>query len=141
MSTNDDTELAQPPGGERRRELWLQHAAGYILFRDARRYAIDRLDPDLDESARAAALRAIDDALYGLMMIADGVTGGLSNGELTVSVRLVARLERTEPDGTITLAHELDLGPPDGDGMCMGYHGWREGDFGDDPILRVVRRE
>ena len=21
-----------------------------------------------------------------------------------------------------------------GDGMCMGYHGWREGDFGEHPI-------
>ena len=23
-----------------------------------------------------------------------------------------------------------------GDGMCMGYHGWREHDFGEMPIVR-----
>ena len=22
----------------------------------------------------------------------------------------------------------------EGDGMCMGYHGWREGDFGKHPV-------
>jgi hypothetical protein len=23
----------------------------------------------------------------------------------------------------------------DGDDMCMGFHGWKEGDFGDDDII------
>jgi hypothetical protein len=23
----------------------------------------------------------------------------------------------------------------DGDGICMGYHGWCEGDFGEDPVV------
>ena len=31
MSTSD-FELATPPTGVRQRELWLQHAAGFILF-------------------------------------------------------------------------------------------------------------
>jgi hypothetical protein len=34
----------------------------------------------------------------------------------------------------------LELGPsgdrPTGDGMCKGYNGWREGDFGKAPIAR-----
>jgi len=74
MSTND-SELAPPPTEPRRRELWLQQAAGFILFEDARSYVRDRIEPGLDGPARQAAERAIDDAFYGLMMIVDGVTG------------------------------------------------------------------
>lgn len=54
-------ELVGPPSKPRALELWLQHAAGFILFES-----------------------------------------------------------------------ELDL--RQGDGMCIGYHGWREGDFGKHPI-------
>jgi hypothetical protein len=31
------------------------------------------------------------------------------------------------------LVESLDL--RDGDGMCMGYHGWIDGDFGSDPVV------
>lgn len=31
----------------------------------------------------------------------------------------------------ISIAHFV---PPGGDGMCMGFHGWKEGDFGEDEI-------
>ena len=32
----------------------------------------------------------------------------------------------------VKVVAELELS--DGDGMCMGYHGWLEGDFGEDPV-------
>ena len=38
-------ELIDPPTESRARELWLQHAAGFIVFEDARRYAMERIDP------------------------------------------------------------------------------------------------
>lgn len=40
-------ELLDPPPEPRARELWLQHAAGLIVFEDVRRYAIDQIDPAL----------------------------------------------------------------------------------------------
>jgi hypothetical protein len=131
MSTSDFL-LATPPAAERQRGLWLQHAAGFIFFEDARRYALSRLDPALDERAREAAVRAIDDALYGMMMIADGVTGALRSEEHRVQLQVTAELVQLV-DGKETIVQQLDL--REGDGMCMGYHAWCEGDFGSAPIV------
>ena len=99
-----------------------------ILIQDSRGYARARLPESLSASERAAAIAAIDDALYGLMMVADGVTGGLRNDRYDVAVTVHARLRR---DGEVL--SEMDLAG--GDGMCMGFHGWLAGDFGDAPVL------
>jgi hypothetical protein len=124
-------ELTSPPKDARARELWLQHAAGFILFQDSRAYAIDRIDPRLAPKARAAVLKGIDDALYGLMMIVDGVSGQLSNDSDEISIAMLARHSRRLSSGNAALIEELDL--QNGDGMCMGIHGWRNGDFGEHP--------
>lgn len=63
------------------------------------------------------------------MMLIDGVTGGLRNPEYEVALSMVTRLVAREGDRTV---QELDL--KDGDGVCMGFHGWKEGDFGRDPV-------
>lgn len=116
--------LAPPPSDARTRELWLQHAAGFIMFEDARKYAIEQLPRSLDAPAREAALNAIDNTLYGMMMIVEGVTGTLRNGEHTVYLQLIVRLDTVSGEPI----EQLDLGQ--GDGPCMGFHGWRDGDFG-----------
>ncbi len=121
--------LAPPPPAGRTRELWLQHVAGAILFADVRDYARSRLDPKLDAHAREAATRAIDDALYGVMMVADGVTGGLANEMHRVALSISVRLEEKGK-----VLERLDLA--DGDGVCMAFHGWKEGDFGTSPVLQ-----
>ena len=130
MSTAELT-LVPPPDDPRRRELWLQHAAGLVLFEDVRGYALGRLDPGLSDEARQAARKAIDDALYGVMLVIDGVTGGLSGGDLRFELHVAARLLR-QIRGKREVVEELDLA--DGDGMCMGFHGWLEGDFGPEPV-------
>ena len=125
-------ELADPPTESRALELWLQHAAGFILFEDVRRHALECIDPSLGENAKAAARKGIDDAVYGLMQVIDGVTGVLSNGDHAVSIDFMIRLAtRRDSEGDRVIA-EVD--PREGDGMCMGYHGWLEGDFGASPI-------
>jgi hypothetical protein len=129
MSTSDFI-LGPLPTSERRRELWIQHAAGFILFEDVRGWAIQNLDPNLDATARAAALKAINDTVYGLMMVIDGVSGGLGNSDYLVHLQTKACLTRMESPGEVT--YSLDLAR--GDGFCMGYHGWVEGDFGKDPV-------
>ena len=129
MSTSDFI-LGPLPTSERRRELWLQHAVAFILFEDVRGWAIQRLDPNLDATARWAALQAINDAVYGLIMLIDGVSGGLRNSEYSLHVETKACLKRT---GSGEVTYSLDLN--EGDGFCMGYHGWLEGDFGEDPVV------
>jgi len=116
----------------------LQHAAGFIIFEDVRRYAMEHIDPALNGEARAAVEKGIDDAIGGLMQIIDGVTGGLSNANHTVYIDFVVRLAargRSQNDGALS---EVNL--RNGDGMCMGYHGWREGDFGKHPVA-VLKSE
>jgi hypothetical protein len=125
-------ELVDPPPEPRAQELWLQHAAGFIFFEDVRRYAIERIDPALAAEARAAALKGIDDALYGLIMVIDGVTGGISNAHRTVYIDFIARLATRIDSKAGAVISEVDL--RSGDGMCMGYPGWLEGDFGKAPI-------
>ena len=127
------SKLATPPPAGRARELWLQHAAGAILFSDVRGYAVGRLDPKLDRSSREIALRAIDDALYGVMMVAEGVSGGLANDLHRVALSLSVRLEEKGK-----VVERLDLA--DGDGVCMAFHGWKEGDFGGTPVLAPAPR-
>jgi hypothetical protein len=123
-------ELSDPPQEERALELWLQHAVGRILFEDVRAYAMARIEQTLPAEARAAAQKGIDDSMYGLMMVFDGVSGILSNEtqrlELAVQAKLVNR-------GSKEVVMELDL--KDGDGMCMGYHDWLQGDFGEEPVV------
>ncbi|MCC9656733.1 hypothetical protein [Rhodopirellula halodulae] len=139
-TTNSDTmstadyQLSTPPTDPRERELWLQHAAGFILFQDMREYARQQIDPSLDDEARAAAEKGIDDAVYGLMMVLDGVTGGMANDKNRVNLRVAVELTCNTTD---KLKANIDLS--DGDGMCMGYHGWRENDFGGKPPF-VSRR-
>ena len=140
MQTEDqmatwEYELVEPPLESRARELWLQHAAGFILTKDVRCYAMEKMDTALPEESRAAVQKGIDDALYGLMMIIDGVMGELSNANHIVSIDFIVRLaasgDAQDRDGIsgIDLRH--------GDGMCMGYHGWLEGDFGIHPVATL----
>jgi hypothetical protein len=129
MSTCDFT-LAPAPTTERGLELWLQHAAGLIIFEDVRGYALERLDPNLDGRAREVASKAIDDTIYGLMMVLDGVTGSLRNSEYRLGLRTEVYLKKNQ---TEERAASVDLSC--GDGMCMGYHRWLEGDFGEEPIV------
>ena len=118
--------LSEPPSDPRQRELWLQHAIGFIIVQDVRDYALQQVDPLLSDDAKSAATKAINDAVYGLMMVLDGVTGCLSNESRRVNLRVFAELADVETDEVV---ESLDL--MDGDGMCMGYHGWIENDFGD----------
>lgn len=125
-------ELVDPPTEPRARELWLQHAAGFIIFEDVRRYAMERINLALPDDVRAAVQKGIDDAVYGLMMVIEGASGGLSNATQTVYIDFIARLAKRGNAGDVAVLSEIDL--RQGDGMCMGFHGWLEADFGQYPV-------
>jgi hypothetical protein len=126
VMASTDFALTGVPTDPRRLELWLQHAAGFILFEDVSHYALARLDPTLDDSTKSIVTRAVNDAVYGLMMVLDGVSGSLRNDEHAVDLTMTVRLRRGD-----TVITEMDL--QEGDGMCMGYYGWVAGDFGTQP--------
>ncbi|TGK84324.1 hypothetical protein EHQ31_00005 [Leptospira montravelensis] len=127
-----DYQLNNPPDEKRARELWIQHAAGFIIFQDVRKYAIDRIDETLDEKTKSKILEGIDNAIYGLMMLWDGVSGNLSNDKYSIRLETIIKLEE-KANGK--LVDEVTV--TNGDGMCIGFHGWREGDFGNDEIVNL----
>jgi hypothetical protein len=77
------------------------------------------------------ATQAVDAAVYALMQVLDGVTGGLTDGPRRVKLATTVSLIE---DGEII--ESLDLF--DGDGMCMGFHMWRAGDFGESPVTSAT---
>lgn len=121
--------LAPPPKPGRALELWIQHAAGKLLFERVRAAGLAHPDPALPKQTREVAAAAVDYAMYALMMLIEGVSGGLTGNGHEVRLKCVAQLLDEKGD----VQYELDL--RDGDGMCMGYAGWREGDFGNVPVL------
>ncbi len=121
--------LTNPPEDKRNRELWLQHAAGLIIFEDIRKYAFNRIPPETDEGTKSRIIKGIDDAIYGLMMMMDGVTGILENEEYSLRMETKILLQK---NGEII----EELNTQNGDGMCMGFHEWKDGDFGDQKIVK-----
>ena len=127
MATHD-YELANPPTDKRELELWLQHAAGKIVFEDARQYAINKIDSKISSKSRDAAIKAIDDAIYGMMMIFDGVAGCLENTKHSVRLETLVTLSKKNESGDTVQIEGVRLS--EGDEMCMGYHGWVKNDYG-----------
>lgn len=58
--------------------------------------------------------------------------------DLAMLVRL-KRWSGSNKDAEWEAIRELDLF--EGDGMCVGYHGWMEGDFGENPSRNLFECE
>ena len=123
--------LARPPSDERALELWMQHAAGLVLFEKVRAAGRATLEPAATPKARAAVELAVDATLYALMMQIDGVSGGLRGGGLELELSFGVQLTRDD-----SVVRRLDL--REGDGMCMGFHYWAAGNFGKDPVVAAA---
>lgn len=123
-----NVELANPPEDERSKELWLQHAAGFIVFENIRKYALKKISPDVDSLTRSQIMKGIDDTIYGLMMQMDGFFMPLENDNYRLELQTMIQLYKDNE-----LIQSFDT--KDGDGMCMGYHDWIDGDFGADDIV------
>jgi hypothetical protein len=113
------------PADPDRRLLCAKHTFGQALMKLARDYAVDRIPKGLAPEARAAAEAAAHDALYGLMMMLDGVVAGQIDGAHMLGLKLLG--EVTVTDGAVVETFEL---APSGDELCMGFHLWKERDFG-----------
>jgi hypothetical protein len=68
----------------------------------------------------------VDSALYAVVQILDGVIDPIRNDQLDLEFALLARLRETSSGSTVD---EVELGPS-GEGLCIGFHAWVEGDFG-----------
>jgi len=120
--------LANPPAEPRSLELWLQHTAGFIFFEKVRAAGLATLAPDAPDAIRAAVELAVDATTYALMMQIDGVSGGLRGGDAEIALTFGVDLIKND-----AVVAKVDL--RDGDGMCMGFHSWIDGDFGTDAVV------
>jgi hypothetical protein len=64
------------------------------------------------------------------MMTMDGVTGTLQNDNYKVRIQSKILLESKGE-----IVQEIDT--LNGEGMCMGFHSWKDGDFGEDEVCIV----
>jgi hypothetical protein len=101
-------ELGDLPDGTDQRRIHLSNAFGRVL--------LDNAD-------------AADDVLYSVLQLLDGVTPPIANDSVRVEFVLTARVRDLSTNAVVD-AVEL---APDGEGLCMGYAGWIDGDFGSVP--------
>ncbi len=69
------------------------------------------------------------------MIVLAGVTDALANDSERIDCRVVAQHVRQGESDDDTVISEVDLA--NGDGMCTGYHGWIDWDFGSSPIVEA----
>lgn len=105
------------------------NAFGRHVMAAARDYAVGRLPPDATPDQRRLAETAALDAVYGVMMLLDGVADSAIDDAHRAEYVLLARVLREDRDEPV---EEIELAPG-GDGLCMGFHGWAAGDFGPSP--------
>jgi hypothetical protein len=110
----------------RNRELEAQNTFGMHLFMHVRDAAIERIPVTANPECRSAAVRAIDDTIYLMLALLDGVPARSVGPEAVAEYVLNVRIKRKG----LKAAETFELSPG-GDGLCMGFAGWRDGNFGD----------
>lgn len=107
---------------------WIQagNTFGRHLMAAARDYAFERIAKSIPPEVREAAEKAVLDTIYGMMMLLDGVTDSGIDESHVVEYVLFARIQKVNQDGPV---EQFELAP-DGDGLCIGYHGWVAEDLG-----------
>ena len=102
------------------------HAFGRHLMQFSRDYALDLIPKGASASERAIAEQAASNAIYGFLMMLDGVSVGKVDEDLWLRLRLTASVDGSGGDEPL---EQFELAP-EGDGLCVAFHGWVEGDFG-----------
>lgn len=123
---NADDHLSELPDNPRERSLWMQHGVGYLLMRDIREAMHKEIERDVEPKYRQVAQSVVDDTIYRMCMLVEGIGPPLKNGSHTLSVDLVGRLIENAT-GEVLAEQSMR----DGDGITVGFHGWIEGEFGE----------
>jgi hypothetical protein len=122
-------DVGELPDGTHARLIHLSNVFGRVLFDTARPPPL-KSGESLPESVNTDAAGVVDRTLYGVLQVLDGVTSPIGNEDLDIRFVLKARVSDR---ATGQVIDEIELGP-NGEGLCMGFHGWVEGDFGSVPI-------
>jgi hypothetical protein len=102
------------------------HTFGRHLMEAARDYAFQRIPSIASPEQRAPAEASALDAMYGMLMLLDGIPLNKIGPDHAIRYALIARV-RQYPSGANPV--EVVELAPDGDGLCLGYHSWIRGEF------------
>jgi len=117
--------LTDIPGDPRDFSLWMQHGVGYLLMRQVRDEMYYEIESDVAPEHHQAARSVVNDTIYKMCMLVEGIGPPLRNDTHSLEVDLVGRLV---DNSTYEYVHHESMF--EGDGICVGYHGWMQGDFG-----------
>lgn len=108
---------------------WMQagNTFGRHLMSAARDYALARIPASASPAEHEVATKAALDAIYGMMMLLDGVAESKIDETHTIRYALVARVFAS---GQREAIEQFELAP-EGDGLCLGFHGWTAGESDD----------
>jgi hypothetical protein len=91
----------------------------------ARDEALKRIPPDASAETREVAREAVQDALYNVMMMLEGVVGVTPGSGRALEFALICRVRESEEPHTVV--EELELAPNGAESACMGFHFWTDG--------------
>ncbi len=91
---------------------------GHHLMASSRDYAFRNIPASADPMTQEIAKKCALDAIYGLLMILDGIPSNNIDEDTKVTYSLTAQVTRV---GQTVERVEL---APEGDGLCMGYSEW-----------------
>ncbi|ABC31032.1 hypothetical protein HCH_04326 [Hahella chejuensis KCTC 2396] len=107
------------------RKVSASHAFGEHLFKHVREEALRDFKLLEGGTDRELAEQAVDATLYAVMQLLDGIFLNEIDGKHQAEYALIQRIR--DDQGVLLEENEL---APDGEGLCMGFQGWRAGDFG-----------
>jgi len=124
------------PADPRARELEAQHTFGMHLFQHVVDVAAAELPAGLSDEARQASLEAIDHSVALFLSLLEGIPLTPVGDSGAARYVLTAEFYGDDPD-----TPEVFGIAPEGDGVLMGYAGWKIGDFGQEQRRRRQRTE
>ena len=124
----NEFDMGPLPEDAHARLIHLSNVFGRVLFDSVRNPAMDRARA-MPEAVAREAETLVDDVLYAVIQILDGVARPIGNDRLDMQLVLSARLRHKASRDVTEL---IELGP-NGEGLCMGFAGWVDGDFGSLP--------
>ena len=121
----NEMDVGPIPEDPHARLIHLSNAFGRVLFDLARNPARERTR-SMPEEVQSQAQTLVDDVLYAVVQLVDGVTSPIGNDQLDLQFVLSARLRDKRTRQTIELVEP----GPNGEGLCIGFADWVQGDFG-----------
>jgi hypothetical protein len=114
------------PQDANRRWIHAGNTFGAYLMKYVNDAVSQSIPADATEREREIADKVCVASVFTVMEILDGFYRNDLGDNHTVDYALISRVRNKE---TYEVVESTELAP-EGDGLCMGFWGWREGDFG-----------